>query len=147
MLIEIMKEFSFEASHMLPHHPGKCRRLHGHSWKLRVYVKGVISKETGFVMDYGDIKKSVQPIVDELDHKHLGMWSNHTECFAGVTEINLPVDNMVLGLPLNFYPSSENLIVWIANNLSYLPWSRLELDETCTSRCILIREEYEKING
>lgn len=152
--MELCKEFSFEASHILPKHSGKCHRLHGHSWKLRVYVKGEVNPETGFVMDYADIKKIVQPIVDNLDHRHLGTW-NHPMFYPNFTTEEF----FVKGLPFDFYPSSENLIMWIAkeltDNLCYfinitrvpllVHWSRLELDETCTSKCILTREDYEGI--
>jgi len=133
--MELMKEFQFEASHILPKHPGKCSRLHGHSWVLRVYIKGEINPETGFVMDYGDIKSVVQPLVDMLDHHHLGTWHS----------ILLPY-NSTWGLTAEIYPSSENLLMWIASMITkptILPWSRLELNETCTSAAILTREEYD----
>jgi len=138
MQLELCKEFTFEASHILPKHPGKCSRLHGHSWKLRVYVQGEVSTDTGFVMDYGDLKKHLQPLIDDLDHHHLGTWWFQADV---KDQANWGV-KMMNG---NFYPSSENLIVWIAGNINseVVPWSRLELDETCTSRCILTREEYD----
>jgi 6-pyruvoyltetrahydropterin/6-carboxytetrahydropterin synthase len=152
--MEICKSFTFEASHILPKHPGKCSRLHGHSWKLTVYVKGPVNKETGFVIDYGELKRIVQPVVDNLDHKHLGSWYHPMFDNSFVKQ-----DHFVTGLPFDFYPSSENLIVWIGkeidldvygacvHNIPMKPgfeWSRLELDETCTSKCILTREEYEQ---
>lgn len=138
MELELMKEFRFEASHMLPKHPGKCSRLHGHSWVLRVYVQGEVDPETGFVMDYTQLKDIVQKsVIDKLDHRHLGVWA-----FEGYIESEWKVP----GLPINFYPSSENLIIWIGTQLSdYIGtnwWSKLELDETCTSRCTLTREAY-----
>ena len=169
-MLELQKEFKFEASHILPKHPGRCSRLHGHSWKLRVSVMGNINPETGFVMDYADLKKVIEPIVESLDHRHLGQWGNMGHFHGSV--ITLIKGWEVVGMPLEFYPSSENLIVWIANQIgdkldSYLVnrsggwvpkaspvpqgelpkaehyWSRLELDETCTSRCILTREAYD----
>ena len=52
----IYKEFTFEAAHQLPHHEGKCRRLHGHSFRGRVYVMSDrlhnSGSETGMVMDF-----------------------------------------------------------------------------------------------
>ena len=145
MQLELCKEFTFEASHVLPKHPGKCSRLHGHSWKLRVYVKGVIDPDTGFVMDYAILKSLVQPIVDSLDHRHLGAWKSRDK-LQGFVNIQIEGDHEVWGvkgLGNEFYPSSENLILWIAKQVDIVPWSRLELDETCTSRCILTREEYD----
>lgn len=140
--MEISKTFTFEASHILPKHPGKCSRLHGHSWVLTVYVRGTVNKETGFVMDYADIKRSVSSIVDRLDHRHLGTWYHPMFDSTFTQEAHF-----VPGLPFDFYPSSENLIVWIASELTRLlrdMWSKVELNETCTSKCILTREEYEE---
>lgn len=161
MELELMKEFSWEGSHVLYKHPGKCARIHGHSFKLKVYVSGMINKDTGFVMDYVDLKAIVKPIIDRLDHRHLGGWS-----YIGLNPET--EKSMVPGLPVDFYPSSENLIVWIADQLGdsldypivmkarslgmttqqklmyWHRWSKLELDETCTSSCTLTREEYDK---
>ena len=144
MQLELSKEFTFEAAHVLPKHPGKCSQLHGHSWVLKVSVAGEIDPETGFVMDYADIKKAVQPIIDSLDHKTLGQWVDEER------QSSIPLDprfhstsHAVFGLPETFYPSSENLIIWIADQLGNLMWSKLELNETCTSRCTLIRKDYD----
>jgi 6-pyruvoyltetrahydropterin/6-carboxytetrahydropterin synthase len=118
----LRKTFRFEASHILPRHPGKCSRLHGHSWTLYVYVEGTPDNETGFVMDYGDIKAAVQPIIDEeLDHYHL---------------------NTSLGI----YPSSEMILYWIGMRLKAkeFPWSKLALEETCTAYAELTREEFNR---
>ena len=72
----IYKEFRFEAAHKLPQHDGKCSRLHGHSWVGRVYVKGdkliQNGSKQGMIIDYGDIKKYLQPLLDNfLDHYYL----------------------------------------------------------------------------
>lgn len=69
--MRISKDFTFEASHVLPRHPGKCSRLHGHSYKVTVVVECTIDPRTGFVLDYGDMKKIVSPFIDRLDHQHL----------------------------------------------------------------------------
>lgn len=141
--MEISKTFTFEASHILPKHKGKCSRLHGHSWVLTVYVKGDVDPDTGFVIDYGEIKEIMEPLIISLDHHHLGTWDKD----------RLPYNaTWSAGTPNSFYPSSENLIMWIAYKLSmaYGPgekWSKLELNETCTSKCILTRDEYENIRN
>lgn len=136
MVINISKDFRFEASHVLPKHKGKCSRLHGHSWQLSIAVRGEVNPETGFVMDYGDLKEIVQPLVDSLDHKHLGAW-------GGVPEFLYPIWG-VPNLPKDFYPSSENLLMWIADQLTpKLPnWSLMELKETCSSACVLSFSDY-----
>jgi 6-pyruvoyltetrahydropterin/6-carboxytetrahydropterin synthase len=115
----LKKNFTFEASHQLPHHDGKCARLHGHSWGLVVWVEGdkIINEgsKQGMVIDYADIKKVVKPLLDDyLDHWHL---------------------NQTTGL-LN--PTSETLAKWIYEKLSPLLPNlyAVELRETCTSACI-----------
>jgi 6-pyruvoyltetrahydropterin/6-carboxytetrahydropterin synthase len=68
----VTRNFSFEAAHSLPHLPAghKCRDLHGHSYRVRVEVRGSLD-ERGFVVDYGEIKQAVDPLIARLDHKNL----------------------------------------------------------------------------
>lgn len=113
----IYKEFRFEAAHKLPHHDGKCRRLHGHSWIGQVYVRGnqLIEQgsKQGMLMDYGDIKHYIQPLLDDfLDHHYL---------------------NETTGL---VNPTSEAIAKWIFEKLEKagLPGLyAIEIRETCTS--------------
>lgn len=112
------KSFTFEAAHQLPEHDGKCQRLHGHSWRMTVIVRGhQVSSEgpkTGMVMDYGDIPAVVKPLVEEfLDHHFL----NET----------LPI-----------YPTSEMIAEWVYQQLKpQIPkLSAVVIEETCTARCI-----------
>lgn len=73
MQAEVIKTFRFEAAHTLPHAPEghKCRRLHGHSYRVDIHVTGQTHPETGWVIDFGQIKQAVEPIFNELDHRHL----------------------------------------------------------------------------
>lgn len=113
--MEIFKEFSIEAAHRLPNVPAdhKCSRLHGHSFRISVYVAGPIQPESGWVMDFADIKAATRFIHEELDHRYL---------------------NEVPGLE---NPTSEQLAIWIWNRLKpQLPaLSRLVVHETCNSGC------------
>jgi len=70
MNVEIIKTFRFDAAHRLANAPRghKCRRLHGHSYRLDVHVAGPVDERTGWVMDFGKIKQAVEPILAELDH-------------------------------------------------------------------------------
>jgi 6-pyruvoyltetrahydropterin/6-carboxytetrahydropterin synthase len=65
--MRIAKEFNWEMGHRLPDHFGKCKNIHGHSYKLMVELDGDLT-ENGMVMDYYDLKKIVNPIVENLDH-------------------------------------------------------------------------------
>ena len=73
-MIRITKIFNFETAHVLYNYDGKCKNMHGHSYKLFVTVKGNPIKDldhhkNGMVVDFGDIKKIVkEEIVDIWDH-------------------------------------------------------------------------------
>ncbi len=68
--MKIAKEFRWEMGHRLPYHSGKCKNLHGHSYKMLLELNGGVD-ENGMVMDYFDIKSLIGPIVDELDHSFI----------------------------------------------------------------------------
>lgn len=71
------KEYVFEAAHQLPNHRGKCAQLHGHSYKVAVYVEGPIindpgASDDGFVVDFGDLSDVMKPLIEKYcDHKFL----------------------------------------------------------------------------
>ncbi len=115
MRIRLAKSFSFEAAHFLPSFPEghKCRRLHGHSFKVDVVVEGPLDPARGYLVDYGDIKRAVAPLHDELDHRLLN------------------------DLPGLANPTSEMLAVWVWDRLHpVLPMlAEVIVHETCTSRC------------
>lgn len=139
----LSKEFRFEASHQIHNHPGKCARLHGHSWKLSVAVEGRLRPDTGMVMDYNTIKSVVQPLVDRLDHRHLGWGAVEIEEDWGKDLKVLP--STVYGFNMKL-PTSENLLIWIVNQLpESFPWIHLCLNETCTSEAVLMRDDWEQL--
>lgn len=66
--VTVTRAFTFDAAHVLPWHPGKCSRLHGHTYRLEVSITGPLDS-SGVVVDFGDIKKAVATAVMEpLDH-------------------------------------------------------------------------------
>lgn len=65
--MKIAKEFRWEMGHRLPDHFGKCKNVHGHSYKMLVELEGEPAA-SGMILDYYDLKKIVKPIVEELDH-------------------------------------------------------------------------------
>lgn len=119
--MEIFKEFTFEAAHRLPHVPSghKCARLHGHSFRVEIHVRGPVLADTGWIMDFADIKAAFQPLLERLDHHYL----NELE----------GLDN----------PTSENLSRWIWRRLCpRLPaLCRVVVRETCSSGCIYQGED------
>jgi len=71
----LSKCYRFEASHRLPSHDGKCSRLHGHSWVVKVTIAGQDlhgdGPAHGMVVDFEVVDKWVRPVVERLDHQHL----------------------------------------------------------------------------
>ena len=67
----ISKAYTFEASHQLPWHNGKCARLHGHSYILVVYVRGELD-DNGIVLDFYDLSQLVnREVIEKYDHRNL----------------------------------------------------------------------------
>lgn len=109
----IYKEFTFDAAHFLPNVPEghKCRQLHGHTYSLKVFVTGQLTPPEQWIIDFGDLKAIVNPIIDQLDHKFL---------------------NEIPGLE---NPTAEMLTCWIWQQLkpAVTGLKRIELQETPTS--------------
>lgn len=61
----------FAAAHRLRNFQGKCEQLHGHNWKVEVFVESNYLDETGLVKDFGELKATTQEILAELDHQYL----------------------------------------------------------------------------
>jgi 6-pyruvoyltetrahydropterin/6-carboxytetrahydropterin synthase len=120
--MQIRKHFRFEAAHVLPHHPGKCARLHGHSYRLEVAVRGPLQSEgpaRGMIEDFDAIKRVVrQCVVDVLDHQHL----------------NELIEN----------PTAEQIAMWVWTRLDgQLPGlDEIVLWETATSCAVLRRSDF-----
>ena len=79
-MFQLTVEKSFAAAHQLPAHKGKCKNLHGHTFKVRVTVAGEsLDAEQGFLVDFGDVKKELNAILEEFDHKNLNdlPWFNN----------------------------------------------------------------------
>ena len=73
MEAELVKTFRFEAAHSLPNVPEghKCSRLHGHSYRVDIHVTGRPDPKTGWVIDFGNIKRVVEVVLDDMDHRCL----------------------------------------------------------------------------
>ncbi|WP_294538534.1 6-carboxytetrahydropterin synthase QueD [uncultured Rhodoblastus sp.] len=66
----ITQAFTFEAAHHLPNVPDthRCRRLHGHSYRVELRLGGAVEAFSGFVVDFFDVEKIFQPLLERLDH-------------------------------------------------------------------------------
>ena len=114
--MDIFRVFTIEAAHRLPNVPlgHKCARLHGHSFRIELHLSGAVDPNSGWVMDFADVKAAFQPVYERLDHQYL---------------------NDIEGLE---NPTSENLARWVwAETKPRLPLlSKVIVHETCTSGCI-----------
>jgi 6-pyruvoyltetrahydropterin/6-carboxytetrahydropterin synthase len=73
MIVELRKEYRFEAAHRLPNVPPghKCARVHGHSYKVDLFVTGPVDPVTGWLIDFGVIDDSWAELHNRLDHQYL----------------------------------------------------------------------------
>lgn len=73
MNVELVKEYRFEAAHSLPRVPEdhKCRRIHGHSYKVDLEVQGPVNESTGWLIDFGVIDDAWAELHAKFDHHNL----------------------------------------------------------------------------
>ncbi|NAS31030.1 6-carboxytetrahydropterin synthase QueD [Flavobacteriaceae bacterium R38] len=137
--IRITKQFNFETGHALYGYDGKCRNVHGHSYKLSVTVIGTpITDNThvkhGMVIDFGDLKKIVkEEIVDKFDHATV--FNKNTPHLELAQELQKRGHNVILA---DYQPTSENMVIDFAKKIKpRLPENiqlhSLKLQETETS--------------
>jgi 6-pyruvoyltetrahydropterin/6-carboxytetrahydropterin synthase len=137
--IRITKQFSFETGHALYGYDGKCRNVHGHSYRLSVTVIGTpISDAThvkfGMVIDFSDLKKIVkEDIVDVFDHATV--FNKNTPHVELAKELSDRGHNVLL---VDYQPTSEMMVIDFAEKIKLrLPKNislhSLRLQETATS--------------
>ncbi|MCD4823982.1 MAG: 6-carboxytetrahydropterin synthase QueD [Phycisphaerae bacterium] len=116
MEVELVKTFYFDAAHSLAAAPDghKCRQMHGHGYRVDIHVTGQVDPQAGWLMDFGDLKKIVAPLIDSLDHKNLneidGLANSTSEMLAKYLWDHIAAD----------IPQLSGVTVW----------------ESSTSRCI-----------
>lgn len=114
-IVTIAKKFQFDSAHHLPMAPEghKCREPHGHTYTVEVEVKGAVTGEHGWLVDYGEISRLVKPLVSQLDHADL---------------------NEIEGLT---YTTAEELCAWFWERLKpdLPPLHRVSIMETPNTRC------------
>lgn len=114
--MQIFKQFTFDSAHFLPNVPDghKCKELHGHTYRLIIYLEGELDAQLGWVSDFANVKRIIDPIVKSLDHTLL---------------------NNIVGLE---NPTCERMTVWLWNKIKpEVPFlSKVELHETPTSGAI-----------
>ncbi len=113
--VRLARGFTFEAAHRLPNVPAghKCGRLHGHSFRVELVCEGESDPRTGWLLDFSDIKRAFDPLLDRLDHHYL---------------------NEIQGLE---NPTAESIARWIWVRLkpALSVLAQVNVAETCSSRC------------
>lgn len=114
--MDVYRVFAIEAAHRLTGVPQghKCGRLHGHSFRIEIHVRGPVHPERGWVQDFAELDAAFEPLFARLDHHYL---------------------NEVEGLG---NPTSENLArwLWIRLEASLPLLSKVVVCETCTAGCV-----------
>ena len=116
--IRITKQFTFETGHALYGYDGKCKNVHGHSYKLSVTVIGMPITDTsnvklGMVIDFGDLKKIVkEEIVDPFDHATV--FNKNTPHIELAKELKIRGHKVILA---DYQPTSENMVIDFANKI------------------------------
>ena len=70
-MYEVKIVTQFAAAHRLENFKGKCEGLHGHNWKVEVFLFGPALDHTGLLMDFGVVKARTRQVLEEIDHKYL----------------------------------------------------------------------------
>jgi 6-pyruvoyltetrahydropterin/6-carboxytetrahydropterin synthase len=114
--MKVFKSFTFDSAHFLPNVPDghKCKETHGHTYHLTVFIEGELEKNLGWVMDFAELQKTLDPVIKSVDHKFLN---------------NIPgLEN----------PTCEIIASWLWNKIKpEIPLlTRIELSETPTSGVI-----------
>ena len=109
--MQIRKHFGFEAAHVLPYHQGKCARLHGHSYRLDVAVRGPLQETgpaRGMIEDFDVLKRIVRAeIVEALDHRSLNDVIENPTCERIALWVWERLDGALTGL--------DEIVLWETN--------------------------------
>ena len=117
--IRITKQFTFETGHALYGYDGKCKNVHGHSYKLSVTVIGspisdMNNVKFGMVIDFTDLKKIVkEEVVDQFDHATV--FNKHTPHLELAHELQNRNHHVIL---VDYQPTSENMVIDFAERIT-----------------------------
>lgn len=146
----ITKIIHTETGHRLTSYPHRCAHFHGHSYKWEVSVSSDKLDETGFIMDYKDLKVALNKIIDPLDHAFIMHDEDPMVLKHGRDEVVELLRATNGDIPRLFFvafnPTSENIVAWVANGLREVLPKGIELTgirlwETANSYCDYIHVE------
>ena len=122
MKLEVYREVQFSSAHRLRNYHGKCENLHGHNWRVRLFVTRAELDETGFVMDFKVLDAVLKEIMDLLDHKDLNSLKEFEKVNPTAENIALlvfrlaeekiaPIDNLVRVSRVHVWESDKSCAI------------------------------------
>lgn len=108
--MKIAKEFNWDMGHRLLFHKGKCRNLHGHSYKLIIELEGA-EDVNGMVMDYYDVRTIVSPVLEQLDHSVM-VYEKDAELYEALKSLNTKMT------VVPFESTAENITRYFLNEIA-----------------------------
>lgn len=110
-MYSLQAEASFDAAHFLASHPGKCRNLHGHRWRVRAEVQAAQlnadGPERGMLLDFSGLKQCLEELAAQFDHKFI----YEEGSLRPDTVAALQAEGFAL-VPMPFRPTAEELARW-----------------------------------
>lgn len=107
-MFEVKIETSFSAAHHLLNYKGNCENQHGHNWKVEVYVRGCELDKSNILVDFKVLKKTVNEIIDYLDHKDI----NKLEEFREVSPSSEIISKFIYQKTKEKIPGVSRVNVW-----------------------------------
>lgn len=107
-MFEVKIETSFSAAHHLLNYKGNCENQHGHNWKVEVYVRGCELDKSNILVDFKILKKTVNEIIDYLDHKDI----NELEEFREVSPSSEIISKFIYQKTKEKIPGVSRVNVW-----------------------------------
>lgn len=142
----LTKEFFFDSAHMLSNYNGKCGNIHGHTYKLKVFIKGYpiesdVDQKGGMILDFSEIKKIIDNyLLNKFDH---ALITTKKESFYG--KLNENIKYCYLNPPFDIKTTCEMISLQILSDLIEfnIPIEAIELWETKTSSCYTTKLDLE----
>ncbi|MFH1390659.1 MAG: 6-carboxytetrahydropterin synthase QueD [Candidatus Margulisiibacteriota bacterium] len=107
-MYELMVEDTFDAAHALRGYEGPCENLHGHTWRIQLYLKGSKLNKLGLLEDFKAIKKVLAATLDQFDHNYI----NETSPFDKINPTSENLAKYLFDKLKNRYKSTHKVIVW-----------------------------------
>jgi 6-pyruvoyltetrahydropterin/6-carboxytetrahydropterin synthase len=113
-MYELMVETDFSAAHQLRGYKGSCERLHGHNWKVQIFLEGEELDEIGMLVDFREVKEKANRLIEKLDHRYL----NELPEFSKMTQPKGCGYRLPLPEFSKMNPTTENIARYIFRELS-----------------------------